>query len=363
MEGQPPAPRTRSMSLGRVLLKTALSPHTGYGQDGIYLTRALARLGFEVYLRPLNVSPPLPPDVAAHFTRAPEAPFDYLIHHTDPDQFGLTQQEIASSKVRICWTMWEFLGIGDMNTRDTLVERMGHYTHLFCYDDVSQKTLGEVAPDSLEISKLQGGYWSEDWLDEENVREWSGTFRYAMVGALNARKNPFAVVTAFKALKEEHGEEFDAELHLKTSVPTLPPQMQEWCPGLTIHSQMWPQEILKKFYGQVNLLVAPSWGEGKNLPALEAMTSGCPVAATDFGGHHEWLSSEWAYPLKYTLGEHVPGMQSARVDEEQLKSVMWDAYTNRHKAKAKGELAARTIPAMLDWMQVAERLRAKLLTL
>lgn len=350
------------MSLGRLLLKTALTPHSGYGSDGIYLVRALSQLGFEVYLRPLNVSPPLPVDVAMHLTRAPEAPFDYLLHHTDPDQLGLTRQEHASSKIRVAWSMWEFLGVGDMAERATLSKRLADYTNLLCYDDVSQETLGGQAPDSVKVEKLQGGYWSEDWAGDPAEREWVGTFHYAMVGALNLRKNPFAAINAFKALKDEHGEAFDAELHLKTTV-ALPQQMEEWCPGLKIHSQLWPQEVLKKFYGQVNLLLAPSWGEGKNLPALEAMSSGCPVAATDFGGHHEWISTDWAYPLNFTLEAHVPDMRSARVDEAQLKDVMWSAYTDRHRAKVKGELAAQTIPAMMDWMQVAERLRVKLLSM
>lgn len=342
------------MSLGKLVLKTALSIHNGYGNDGVGLAIAFGDAGWDVYLQPSNVSVPLPPAVAELFCKPLDPPFDVLVHHTDPDCAGLTDYEIAGSRKRVWWSMWEFIGTGGMAGESTLAERTKGYTHALFYDDVSMGTLGPYLPEDTARGKLQGGYWADQWTQNPSDRDWGGTFRFGMAGALHARKNPFAAIECWNELRED-GELGDSELHLKTNTPGLHPAMERAYPGLHIHYEMWPHDQMREFYLNTHLYLGPSWGEGKNLPALEAMSSGCPVAATDFGGHHEWIREDIGYPLTYSLAEHREGSCSARVDKDAMKDAMLSAYKDRSTAREKGARAAQLIPAQMDWARVVER--------
>jgi glycosyltransferase involved in cell wall biosynthesis len=200
---------------------------------------------------------------------------------------------------------------------------------------------------------LQGGFWSDDWPYQE--REWDGTFRFVMVGQLHERKDPFAAIEAFAHLKRVHGDAFDAELHLKTTTGGLAPAMEDAYEGLKIHYRYWEQSRLLDLYRRCHVLLAPSRGEGKNVPALEMQATGGAVIATDFGGHRNWLSKEYAYPLQYELEDAGNGL-AARADRQHLADLMWHTYTHRNEVREKGRVASRTVRAMYDWIPVSRKL-------
>lgn len=345
----------------RVLLKTPINPSTGYGNDGIALASELFEINSDVHLEPLHVGIPLPPNVAALFTKQRPLPgnnFDVTINHIDPSQLEIPDRLFQISRKTVAWTMWEFTSFGQEAFTSDLRKRLDNFDLLLAYDNNTKQCLAEYA-DEDRIAVLQGGYDSKLWTStrEDPERDWNGTFRFCMVGALNQRKNPFASIDAFNLLKRRHGKNFDAELHLKTVSPGLMPQMEQAYPGLKIHYESWDQPRLKQFYFGMNCLLAPSWGEGKNLPALEAQTTGCPVIASDFGGHQQWLNPDLNYAVSGPMVEHKPGQASMRVDVEQLADTMWHVYNNRAEAKIKGERASLTIPGQCDWSRVVERLR------
>jgi glycosyltransferase involved in cell wall biosynthesis len=353
----------------RVLLKTALTPFTGYGNDGLGLAVALGNAGFDVTLSPTIVEPPLPGPVAALLTRPIEPMYDLLLNHADPESLGLSPGERRSAHKTMAWTMWEFRSMpesfdkpfGPEGFHKDLRERLVTYDYLGVYDEVSKEALLPYTdPDVTDVIKLQGGYWADGWVADPRARDWSGTFRFCMHGQLHQRKNPFAAIEAFNKLKQEHGDDFDAELHLKTTIRVLHPKMEEAYPGVKIHYETWSERQLKDYYLACHCFLAPSWGEGKNLPALQAQTTGMPVIATDVGGHAEWLDKDHGYPLNFEWGEHTPGMKSARADVKHLSDLMWHVYTHRDEARMKGERASRLIPAMLDWSKVIDRLKAQL---
>jgi glycosyltransferase involved in cell wall biosynthesis len=353
----------------RVLLKTALTPFTGYGMDGLGLAVALGNAGFDVTLSPTVVEPPLPAPVAALLTRPIEPMYDLVLNHADPASLGLSDGERRAGHKTMAWSMWEFRKMPDHFNEPfgppdyfrNLKERLATYDVLGIYDEISREALlPYVTPDTTEVIKLQGGYWSDPWLADPRDRDWSGTFRFCMHGALHDRKNPFAAIEAFNKLKADYGDDFDAELHLKTNVRVLHPAMEDAYPGIKIHYVTWSEKQLKEFYLACHCLLAPSWGEGKNLPALQAQTTGMPVIATDVGGHAEWLSKDWAYPLNFEWGEHAPGIKSARADVNHLADLMWHVYNHRDEARLKGEKASHIIPSMLDWAKVIDRLKAQL---
>lgn len=344
----------------RLLLKTPLNSHTGYGKDGMQLAVALAEAGSEVHLEPRNVGVPLTPEVAAMLTIPRPNRFEIALQHEYPGGIDFPERIRQFAPLVVAWTMYEFLGFGsDTEQIHNLEERLKPYDLLLAYDSVTKSAFSEYMDES-KIKILQGGYDSHFWTlkdEEHEYRRWDDTFIFVMNGTMNMRKNPFAAIRAFTMLKDEYGDQFDAQLILKTTSRTLHPAMMDHNPGLKIIYDFWNEAQIKSLYLASNCLLAPSWGEGKNLPALESQTTGLPVIVSDFGGHKQWASDEWAYLVGGTIEEHSPGQGSMRVDEEKLAETMWYVYNNRTEARLKGEKASQIIPSMCDWSVVVERLK------
>ena len=364
----------------KVIVETPLSTFTGYGNDGIGLIQALQRWGADVFVNPKNVDPPLLPEIAVLLTRPLEKPFDLAIHHIDPMQMEMDPTKVLASKINVGWSMWEFSTVDNMKGKADFGKRTRFYDALIGYDNVTveafrprmmkHRTVEPVTmPDGRESGRivktnedvkllaLQGGYWPETW--EKVERDWFGDrFGFCMVGQLHERKEPFLAIEAFGELKQDGG--FDgAELHLKTQVPGLLQAMESVYPKLRVYYEHWPVAKLKQFYASQHVLLAPSRGEGKNMPALEMMSTGGTVIATNWGGHTQWIDDSIAYPIDYTLAPisgKYPNCMNARASKEHLKQLMWDAYSNRAGAKMRGDRAAKHIPQMCSWDAVVERL-------
>ncbi len=341
----------------KVLLKVPLNPFSGYGNDGIGLTQALIDAGQDVYLDPSFVSPPLPEPVAKLLTKRLVAPFDLLIHHVDPAQLGITPEARRAAALAVAWTMWEYDSMDNLRGRSKLRKALRDYDLVLGYDSVTTEALRPYV--STAAGTLQGGFWPQDW--PAVTRDWTGDrFGFCMVGQLHQRKDPFVAIQAFKELKDEYPDEFaPAELHLKTNQPGLHMAMEAWVPKLRVHYSVWPADVLREFYASQHVLLAPSRGEGKNMPALEFLSTGGTVIATNWGGHTQWLSPSIGYPLDYRLeaidGGH-PTCRNARADKDHLKALMLHVFRHRDEARRKGATAAELIPVMCSWSAVAARL-------
>lgn len=338
----------------RLLLRAPLNPHSGYGNDGIGLATALSKAGVDVYLDPTFVQAPLPEHVASLLTKRLEPPFDLLLHHVDPAQLGISEGARGSARVTAAMTMWEFSTLDNLKNRRGLKKRLSAYDVVVGYDTVSTAALKPYV--STKQVTVQGGYWPQQW--PRVSRSFEGTFRFCMVGALHARKDPMVAIEAFRELREEHPE-LDVELNVKTVAPGLHSRMAEWIPGLNLFYETWPEEKLRQFYGQQHVLLAPSRGEGKNMPALEFMSTGGTVIATNWGGHQQWLSSSYAYPLDYSLGPvnaETPTALWAKADKDHLKALMLHCATHRDEVQRKGDMAAQVIPQSCSWSKVIDRL-------
>lgn len=343
----------------KILLRLPLSPYSGYGNDGIGLTRALVRWGADVYLDPVLVQSPIPEDIALLLTKTLEAPFDLTIVHEDPGALKLSAEQKRSSKIAVGWTMWEWSDFGAMPGRSKLRDQWKNFDALIGYDPVSSGALAGHFSKKKPVLTLQGGYDPEPW--EYVERDWFGDrFGFAMNGQLHDRKNPFVAIQAFQELKSDPDVEFEgAELHLHTTSPGLHSAMEKVIPKLRIHYVSWPQEIVKEFYAAQHVLLAPSRGEGKNLPALEMQSTGGVAVATNWGGHTMWLNPEYSFPLDYTLSALDPASpttMNASASTEHLKQIMLYLYQNRAEAKRMGTLASNIIPKMCSWDAVVERL-------
>lgn len=354
----------------KVLVKGPASQYTGYGSDTLGLVKALLNYGADVYLQPTHVDPPLPPEIAGLLTRTLEAPFDLCIHHTDPGQLELTESSRRASVVNVAWTMWEYSSLDNLKSRRSLSKNLSQYDLVLGYDQISEGALAPYVERAQKVRKsahpvlssLQGGYWSSLWKPVE--RDWtSPRFGFIMLGQLHDRKDPFLAFQAFQELKQEYPVEFEpATLSMKTNIKSLHPAMEIVVPKFRIFYDVWPMSTIKEFYAANHVLLAPSRGEGKNLPALEFMSTGGAVIATNWGGMSSWMSPQYAYPLEYTLrpidGGHPECMQ-ARASKDHLKALMLHAFRNRAEVKHKAEVASNVIPMSMDWSVVVQQLLRK----
>jgi glycosyltransferase involved in cell wall biosynthesis len=339
-----------------ILIKGPLDTMSGYGNDVSGLVRAFTDVGLDTHIKPVSVIPPIDQVSAVQLTKYPDIPFDIGLVYQDPAALRADDIRNACRKT-VAWSMWEYETYREDLSGGAgipLMTRLADFDLFLVTDSTSLTALSPYAkPMSTPIRKLAGGFRSDQW--KPVARDWSAEpFRFGMLGRLDRRKGPWLAIGAFMALKAEHGKAFNAELHLKTTLPGMEAVPH---PDLHVHREWWPQAKVAEFYGSLHCLLAPSTGEGKNVPALEAMATGCPVIATDYGGHKEWMQSDWAYPLDYEAFEYPQGV-AAKPSISHLAKLMWEVYTERGTARRKGEVASNIIPAMCDWKQVVHRFLA-----
>jgi len=351
----------------RVLYRSSLNPFTGYGTDGIGMAQGLVENGVDVMLQPFTLTAPIPQVVANLLTKTVEPPFDlYLIHH-DPPHLEVTN---VGADIKVGWTMWEYTTM-DLVREEQVDEMCRHLESLdalVSYEDLCYNAM-ELFMDENGINKpkhviCQGGYRSEDWPEPspaEDMRKWGpdDPFRFCMVGQLGPRKNPFVAINAFCNLHKKYPKEFaGAELHLKTNHAGLHPNLESWAPGLFVHYAFWPPDLLRKFYYSMNVLLAPSWGEGKNMPALEMLSTGGTVIATNWAGHKSWMDTAYAYPLndfELVPTQDLKTLQwferclHADQSQQELEEVMMYTFRNREEAREKGQQASAILPMSQSW--------------
>lgn len=344
----------------KVLLQVPMSPYSGYGNDGIGMARAFLRAGADVFIEPTAVQAPLPQDIALLLTKEARAPFDLIIRHVDPSGLVALPEVKAATGMYVGWTMWEYSNFKNLPGRSKVKGHMKNFDAMVGYDDVSVGCLKDVFKGP--VIKQQGGFLPEDWPELE--RDWDEQeFRMCMIGVLSTRKGPWVSIRAFTKAQAEDAEFAKlARLSLKTTAPGLHSKMEDVYPGLRIFYDSWPKDVVKQFYQANHVLLAPSRGEGKNMPALEFQSTGGTVIATDWGGHREWLNPEYNYALNYEL-EPVDGFPDtfhAEASIEHLKDLMLHAFHNRDEVRRKGEIAAQVIPQLASWDNVIARLIEKL---
>lgn len=102
------------------------------------------------------------------------------------------------------------------------------------------------------------------------------------------------------------------------------------------------QRRLRRIYNTAAIFTAPSWAEGWPLPPAEAMLCGAAVAATDIGGHHEYMQdkvSAMLSPLRSpeALARNIERLildselriQIAETGAQRIRAFTWDRAVAR----------------------------------
>lgn len=342
----------------RIHLQAPISEVHGYGRDGVGLTRALMKAGSYVTLQPTQVITPIPEDISKVLTHQHDKPWDFFLSHVHPHALTLPDEARDFAYKKIAWTMWEFSTLGDQSNIDLVKKCLEGYDLVLGYDDVTVKALRETGTDT-RIEKLQGGYEPDVWASEDGQmveRNWfADEFVFVIAGELSPRKNPYVLCRALKSLYEE-GYKFKLIMKNKFDFH-LPPRMEEVYPFLTIYNGTWPVSKIKSLYESAHCYVGPSTGEGKNLPPIEAGTTGAAMILSDIPGHREWAREEFATFVGGKMNYYDAGAGRFQVDEDELREACRDLMDNRLKAQKMGRLAHDILPATLSWDSVVRKLQ------
>lgn len=134
-----------------------------------------------------------------------------------------------------------------------------------------------------------------------------------------------------------------------------------------VFNHEFPRHQLGTLYRSADCYVAPSRGEGWNMPLMEAMACGLPVIGTDWGAHQEFLHDGIAYPLRIrgtipavAKCPYYRGYSWADPDPEHLRHLLREVYESQDEAKRKGEAAAREMAARWTWDHTAKTIETRL---
>lgn len=338
----------------KILLHSPFSQISGYGRDGIGLALALLERGHDVRLSVDHIAAPIPHQIAGLLTEEVDPPFDLALHHIEPNRADLCLEDAAAARANVLWTMWGWPQLPDEDWVPGLAEKIALFDHVLVYDhDSAEAFEPHVKDDRLTV--LLGGYQANDWgSDGPRPRPPDQPYTFAMNGRLTVRKGVYVAYGAFLALKAAHPD-CDARLVFRSTQPVFPPEfpLVPEVDHIVAHSQ---PAALRAWYRSIDTLLAPSAAEAKHLPPIEALACGTPVIASDITGHRGWATSQMLTWVPTTPGYILPGYRGGLVDPDDLAEAMWNHYTHQDEQRQKAALAARTLPAMLDWSKCVERL-------
>jgi GT2 family glycosyltransferase len=130
-----------------------------------------------------------------------------------------------------------------------------------------------------------------------------------------------------------------------------------------LYAQRLPGYQCGALYRSVDCFVLPTRGEGWGMPILQAMASGLPVVATDWGGHTDYMTTEVSYPLrvaKLVSADNRAG-RWAEPDSDHLRELLRYVYDHREEAGRKGLAASEMVLAHWTWKHAAQRIKDRLL--
>lgn len=331
-------------------LRAPVYSESGYGKDGIGLARAFSRRAM-VSLQPTFIAPPIPLDVAEMLTVSPPENFDLLVHHVSPLELGLTQGHRERTEQCVAWTMWEYPSFAPEVYEDVKARLTG-YDAVVVYDETSAEAIRSLKTD-VPILILQGGYDPEEWSTvADPQRNWhSEEFVFVIAGDLTPRKAPYTAARVIQRLSDEG---YKVRLKMKTwsNSPALAAVTAAYS-AVDFYSGSKPQSWMRDLYGSAHCYLGPSWGEGKNLPAIEAGTTGAALILSDCGGHRQWARPEFAITVPGTMNKYAD-MPYLEVDEEALYEACKTLVENRALAKRMGTQAAAILPYQMSWNRVTQ---------
>jgi glycosyltransferase involved in cell wall biosynthesis len=332
----------------RVVASTFLNGFSGFGRFSWKLLEAVERLKVGVAIDPTATDEryaTLPAWLAAH--AEPDAPDPWRL------AMGYLGGGIPDGRASVAFTMHEVDGlpgpmVAALDRAHAVVVPTEWNAEMF-------RRSGLTRP--IHVCPL--GYDpAEGWAP--GPRRDGGPFRVLMVGMLGAgggRKGFGEGVSAFLRAFET-----DEEVELVVKVwpgclQHLPPLPMDRRIRVIAAAMDVPE--LVALYQSADVFLTPSYGEGWNLPALEAMACGVPIIATAETAHGAFHGPDTGYVVR---GRRMPaeGYYAGHgdwyvPDVAGLSAALRRAYKRPDERKAKGDAAVEAA-RRLTWLNSARTL-------
>lgn len=323
---------------------TILSAHKGYGTVARQLIRAVERQGVDITLAPYGNQVPRGFErFAKPLTHLGKLAFHYHYH--------LRPGELRCERV-ITYFMWETTMIPssyiqEINTSSVLL-------YVPCEQNLeSFRECGVTIP----IKVLHHGVDQEmfPFLDRP-PRE---MFTFGTFGAFSSRKGIDVLIRAFE---QEFAPHEAVQLLLKTNLGKPPYAIRD--PRIKLICRFMRRDELLEFLQEMDAFVMPSRGEGFGMCGIEAMSTGLPLIATNWGGTAEYLSPSDSFPIAFRLVDVVPSGENlinysgqwAEPDCDHLRSVLRWLFEHPAEAREKGRLASKRVQEEWTWDRPAKQM-------
>lgn len=348
------SPRTPTNPREPYLVAGPLSAPTGLGQAGRLVLHALIAAGREVSALDLGPALMQPQTVALPPLPLPRpGPGTLLLMSQPPTvahSLAAIGRRLLRDKLRVGLWAWEI----DRLPPVWLQER--RFVHAV------------AAP-----SRFTQGLFEAGWGEPVRLTPWplaacppparlgrvhaGVTFGTAMdLGSTLARKNPFAVVAAFRAAFTAQD---DVRLLVKLRDPGSAPHaardLAQACaaPGapVAIETATLSPAALEAWWAQIDVFVSLHRSEGFGLLPAEAMQRGLPVIATDWSATTDFLDPETGWPVaarrvpaRDETGRYaLPGATWAEPEPEAAVAALRAAAADPEAARRRGAAAAERI--------------------
>ena len=175
------------------------------------------------------------------------------------------------------------------------------------------------------------------------------------LGSTAARKNPMAVVAAFRAAFPHGGARLLLRLRDPGRDPAAFAALRAACAGggITLLATTGGAADIEDWFAAIDVLVSLHRAEGFGLLPAEAMQRGIPVIATDWSATREYIDATVGWPVTARLVPAVdatgryglPGAQWAEADIGAAAAAMRQAAGDAGLRRHKGATAAAHIAA------------------
>jgi glycosyltransferase involved in cell wall biosynthesis len=192
------------------------------------------------------------------------------------------------------------------------------------------------------------------------------------MASLMARKNPLAVVEAFRrAFRREEPVELVVKVARGDESPADIAALSAACAAdnVTLINELWPRERLLALMACCDCYVSLHRSEGLGLGMAETMLMGKPVIATNYSGNLDFLTPETGYlvggvrvPVPESVPQYPPGSHWVEPSVEHAAQQMRHVFERRDEAKATGERARAALTELMSLQAAGQRMATRLKT-
>jgi len=316
----------------------------------------------------------LDPSIA---TFSSDHPYPINVVCVNPDQLSWLHQtkgaELYRGKYNVGYWTWELASFPQ-----EWYHSFNNYHEIWVPSTFALTSIAGSAP--VPVSRLYCVYIEESRLNRSRAKLGLPDDKYIFVFNFDfhsflARKNPTAVVSAFKMA---FGDRDDVLLVLKSINGEHHPRELQRVLGAIgqaanithIERHMWRHDLLS-LVACCDCYVSLHRSEGFGLTIAEAMYLGKPVIATGYSGNMDFMTVSNSFPVRYRLVEvepdeyppHRPGFVWADPDVAHAAELMQFVCKNRDAARQVGQRAADDVKRLLSPQAAGRELERRIATI